>query len=324
MKGKEFMNKKIVAVFMAIALMITMIIPAMAENGDNTGDDNAPCNVTIENSSLLGAYEVGTVKEFKISTYASSSVGIAIIKNIEIKCVSEGTSFSDFQYKDGEAWKDISGYNVEGTLANDVNREVRVTFNSTGRYIIEFTLSYADGTVITVARRYIEVADGAISLYTPSETTTSEVVTDETTTPEPVTDETTTPEVVTDETTTPKDVEVSTTPGADETTVQSVPTTTVKVARVTIKKAEKKKAAKKAKITLKKIKKAMGYQIQISTTKKFKKIAITKNTKKRKNVIIKKLKPGKKYYVRARAYVRVNNQKTFGQWSKIIKIKFKK
>ena len=98
----------------------------------------------------------------------------------------------------------------------------------------------------------------------------------------------------------------------------------VQIKAVSLSKAKIKKVIRKnstAKITLKKIKYANGYQIKYSTSKKFKKnltktVVSVKLTKK-----IKKLKTGKKYYVKARAFVKVNGKKNFGKWSKVKTIK---
>ncbi|MCT7397985.1 glycosyl hydrolase family 18 protein [Eubacterium sp. LFL-14] len=95
----------------------------------------------------------------------------------------------------------------------------------------------------------------------------------------------------------------------------------VKVPKVKIKKAIKKRSAKKAKIKLRAAKGVNGYQIKISKSKKFKK-AKTKKYKKAK-FTIKKLKANKKYYIRVRAYKVVNGITYYGKWSKR-KIKMKK
>ncbi len=78
-----------------------------------------------------------------------------------------------------------------------------------------------------------------------------------------------------------------------------------------------KKAKKSLKITWKKVKKVSGYQIQYSTSSKFKKakniiIKKAKTTTK----TIKKLKAKQKYYVRIRTYITVNGKKYYSKWSK--------
>lgn len=79
---------------------------------------------------------------------------------------------------------------------------------------------------------------------------------------------------------------------------------------------------KKLKLTFKKASKASGYQISYSTSRKFKK-ASTKTTKKT-TYILKKLKKGKKYYVRVRAYRMTNGKKQYGSYSAVRSIKIKK
>lgn len=84
------------------------------------------------------------------------------------------------------------------------------------------------------------------------------------------------------------------------------------------------KAGKESiKISIKKIAKAKGYQVQVSTSKKFKKkVTITKLTKKN-SIVIKKLKKKKQYFVRTRSYTIVKKKKKFGKWSKVKAIKTK-
>lgn len=98
---------------------------------------------------------------------------------------------------------------------------------------------------------------------------------------------------------------------------------TKKPAKVKVISATRKnKKSLKAKITLKKIKGVSGYQVKYSYHKKLKKY-LTKNCKKNK-FTLKKLKPGKKYYIKARAYVKNGNKKVYGSWSKKKLIKIKK
>ena len=84
----------------------------------------------------------------------------------------------------------------------------------------------------------------------------------------------------------------------------------------------KSKSKKKITVTWKKVKKAVGYQVQVSTKKNFKKVISEKLTAKTKlNIKNKKLKSGKKYYVRVRAYATYtdkNNvtQKVYSKWNK--------
>ena len=99
------------------------------------------------------------------------------------------------------------------------------------------------------------------------------------------------------------------------------PTTNIKI---NVKKAviqKLKKASKtKIKVYMKKTEKVKGYQILISTDKKFKKNRKQVNTTKQ-STIITKLKKGKTYYVKVRAYKLNGQKKVYGQYSNIKKIK---
>ena len=86
----------------------------------------------------------------------------------------------------------------------------------------------------------------------------------------------------------------------------------------------KSKAKKKITVTWKKVKSAKGYEVQVSTSKKFKKSKIIfkkLTTKKTLKISNKKIKSGKTYYVRVRAYTTYNNingkpQKAYSKWNK--------
>ena len=90
-----------------------------------------------------------------------------------------------------------------------------------------------------------------------------------------------------------------------------------------IKKAIKKKSAKKATIKLKKVVGVNGYQVKVSINKKFKKKTTVTVASKKVKVIVKKLKAGKKYFVKARTYTIIDGKKVYGKWSKVKKIKNK-
>lgn len=83
-----------------------------------------------------------------------------------------------------------------------------------------------------------------------------------------------------------------------------------------IKATKKNKKVKRATIVLRKNKKAKGYQIQYSTGRKFKKSKTKTKTVTKTKCILKKLKAGKKYYVRARAYGKRYGTKVYGKWTK--------
>lgn len=85
------------------------------------------------------------------------------------------------------------------------------------------------------------------------------------------------------------------------------------------------KTKTKAKISIKKITGAKKYRIQISQTKKFKKVLVTKTVKKVPATIKSaKLKNKKKLYVRVQVMKNINGKNIYGDWSKAKKIKIKK
>lgn len=170
------MSKKIISVITTVVLMFIMIVPAVAGNGDNVANDTFPCSVSIHNAYLLGDYTLGTEKIFKISTYASGSEGAIVNRKVEIT----GTApLSPIEFFDGTTWKDISEYNTQIVLANDVERQVRVVFDTAGVYTIKFTLTNANGVQIAQSKRVVSISNEGIALYTENETTTEKITTEE-------------------------------------------------------------------------------------------------------------------------------------------------
>ena len=84
------------------------------------------------------------------------------------------------------------------------------------------------------------------------------------------------------------------------------------------------KSEKKKKVTLKweKSSKATGYQIQYSLNKKFSSGVKTKNVK-QLNLTVSKLKSGKTYYFRIRAYKKSGDTTLYSAWSKVKKVTVK-
>ena len=98
----------------------------------------------------------------------------------------------------------------------------------------------------------------------------------------------------------------------------------IKKTKVSLKKLKSTKK-KTLQITWKKQKNITGYEIQICTSKKFKK-GVKKYTIKKSSSTsktIKKLKSKKKYYIRIRAYRNIKNKKYYGPWGKVQSIKVK-
>ena len=99
--------------------------------------------------------------------------------------------------------------------------------------------------------------------------------------------------------------------------------TKVKVAKVSITSAKNSKS-KQSLLKYKKVSGVKGYEISYSMDKKFKKAVTKKNTTKT-SYTIKKLKKGKTYYVRIRAYkVDSTGGKVYGKYSSVKKVKINK
>ena len=334
------MNKKLISIVTIMAMLAVMVIPAWADGGDNTGDDNFGAAIYVKKDGVEGAYTLGTAKEFKLEFWASGIVGKQVVRTVS---VTGDNQVSSIEYKDGGEWYDISGFNKEMTIAgNDLDRTIRVVFDKEGIYKIYYGFVKKKGKDVLNDKLNIEIADGQIKIVKETETTTSAVAettttaTAETTTTAaaetttPATAETTTPVAVettttaTAETTTPVAVETTTTT-AKTTTVAPTPTTTAKLTKTQKPTAQKVsvgntritkivKTKKSAKVIYKKIAKVSGYQLQLSRSSKFKK-AVTKTTKKI-SYKFKKLKANKKYYVRVRGYVKTSNGTAYGKWRK--------
>ena len=99
--------------------------------------------------------------------------------------------------------------------------------------------------------------------------------------------------------------------------VETIPAT---ISKLTLKAGSKQLTA-----TWKSVSDISGYEVQYSTSKKFtKKTTKTVKVKKSsKKTTIKKLKKGKKYYVRVRTYKTVNGKKIYSGWSTVKNVKVK-
>ena len=243
------MNKKLISIVTIMAMLAVMVIPAWADGGDNTGDDNFGAAIYVKKDGVEGAYTLGTAKEFKLEFWASGIVGKQVVRTVS---VTGDNQVSSIEYKDGGEWYDISGFNKEMTIAgNDLDRTIRVVFDKEGRYTISYGLVNTEGQDVVKDQLNIEIADGQIKIVKETETTTSAVAETtttataettttaaaETTTPAtaetttPATAETTTPVAV--ETTTPAVAETTTPVAAETTTTATAETTTVATAETT-------------------------------------------------------------------------------------------
>lgn len=97
----------------------------------------------------------------------------------------------------------------------------------------------------------------------------------------------------------------------------------VKPGKVTIKKATAK--SKKATLKWKKVSGATGYEILTATNKKFKKAKkVTIKKSKTVSTTVKKLKGGKKVFIKMRAFTKVGSVTVYGDYSKVKQVRIKK
>ncbi len=102
-------------------------------------------------------------------------------------------------------------------------------------------------------------------------------------------------------------------------------TVTIKPKKCSVKSV---KSSKRKQITVKwaRDSKASGYQISYADNKKFKKAqsVYVKSKKTIAKTVTKKLSPGKKYYVKVRAYKTVGKTKLYGSYSSVKSVRVKK
>lgn len=240
----------------------------------------------------------------KYVSFESTKKTVKPGSTVELTALAEGYD-SDWNVVKNAASGLTVKVNDEEVGKTDENGKISFVENEEGTYVVTLagTLDYASifssYCIVTVANDEGEV-------------TTPEVTSAEVTTPEETSSKVTTPEVTTSKEITPTTTEVPTT---------KAQTKEPSLKKVTIKSAKNIKKSK-AKIKIKKVSKATGYQYKYSVKKNFKKYVV-KNTKKT-SFITKKLKKGKTYYVKVRAYVKVNGTKYYGSWSSVKKVKIKK
>jgi Rieske Fe-S protein len=97
--------------------------------------------------------------------------------------------------------------------------------------------------------------------------------------------------------------------------------------KVTVKKVNLKSVKRSRKGSIKvswaKVSDASGYELQYSTSSKFKGAKTKKISKAKTTYTLKKLKSGKIYRVRIRAYKIAEGKKVYGSYSKVRKVRVK-
>ena len=164
------MNRnKILSIFTALVLTITMIVPASGVNGatggDGSGSADWPLNLGISYSLLEKSdYKLGTSTEFEIAYYPSSNQGgIKATRHIEINGPEVATDIQYSEHKQtasDRTWSDISSFSKEITITESKTEYIKATFNAEGTYKIRFWLENGETSVETT--RTIYVSDSGI------------------------------------------------------------------------------------------------------------------------------------------------------------------
>ncbi len=276
----------------------------------------------LGSTNTVGPLEAG--KDYKVKVdYTASKAFDGLVKvgeKAENVKFAEGTNSLEISYKAETEKPDIYlnlGYapadeelNIKLTLVKV--EDIQTSVDPTSNNVTSADASTPDASTPDVSTPDVSTPD----VSTP-DVSTPDVSTPDASTPDVSTPDASTPDASTpDETTTPKPTTAK--PTVKPTTAK--PTTkkaSLKKTKIT-KKITKKLSSKKVKLTFKKVKGAKKYTVQVSTSKKFKKVLYKKTVKKTKVTLSsKKFKGKKKLYVRVKA---VGAKK----WSKVVKIKVKK
>ena len=266
----------------------------------------------LGSTNTVGPLEAG--KDYKVKVdYTASKAFDGLVKvgeKAENVKFAEGTNSLEISYKAETEKPDI--YLNLGYAPADEELNIKLTLVK-----VEDIQTSVDPTSNNVTSADASTPDASTPDVSTPDVSTPDVSTPDVSIPDVSTPDASTPDASTpDETTTPKPTTAK--PTVKPTTAK--PTTkkaSLKKTKIS-KKITKKLSSKKIKLTFKKVKGAKKYTVQVSTSKKFKKVLYKKTVKKTKVTLSsKKFKGKKKLYVRVKA---VGAKK----WSKVVKIKVKK
>ena len=286
----------------------------------------------LGSTNTVGPLEAG--KDYKVKVdYTASKAFDGLVKvgeTAENVKFAEGTNSLEISYKAETERPDIYlnlGYapadeelNIKLTLVKV--EDIQTSVDPTSNNVTSADVTSPDATSADVTSPDATSADVTQPDATSADVTQPDATSADVTQPDATSADVTQPDATSadatsaDETTTPKVTTAK--PTVKPTTAK--PTTkkaSLKKTKIT-KKITKKLSSKKVKLTFKKVKGAKKYTVQVSTSKKFKKVLYKKTVKKTKVTLSsKKLKNKKKLYVRVKA---VGAKK----WSKPVAIKIKK
>ena len=282
----------------------------------------------LGSTNVVGSLEAG--KDYKVKVdYTASKAFDGLVKigeKVENVKFAEGTNSLEISYKAETERPDIYlnlGYapadeelNIKLTLVKV--EDIQPTVDPTSNNVTSADVTQPDATSADVTQPDATSADVTSPDATSADVTSADATSADVTQPDVTSADVTSPDATSaDVTTTPKATTAKPTTAKPTTAKPTTKKASLKKTKIT-KKITKKLSSKKVKLTFKKVKGAKKYTVQVSTSKKFKKVLYKKTVKKTKVTLSsKKLKNKKKLYVRVKA---VGAKK----WSKVIKIKVKK
>ncbi|MGN1328382.1 MAG: fibronectin type III domain-containing protein [Eubacterium sp.] len=250
---------------------------------------NVDYSVRSDNSKDPGKY---TIYVDGIGNY-SGTTSLNYYIYPESTCISANTLSETSINVSWDSSAGVSGYKVEMKY-NGTWSEVRDVYNTYNSTTIDGLLP---NTIYTFRVRGYTVTDSEtlFSNYSnEASATTKEIET----------------------TTAANSSSVTTTATAATTPTSTASSKATKISKPSKVKITKLKTSKKTITVYWKKMSASGFQVQYSTSSKFKKAkTVTVKGSSKTSAKIKSLKKGKKYYVRVRAYKTVNGKKYYGSWS---------
>ncbi|MBR1866471.1 MAG: fibronectin type III domain-containing protein [Lachnospiraceae bacterium] len=293
------------------------------ENADNVWYDTEGGEDTQDRITLLSLSDI-VRKEYGFPTYywCEHSARIACDENGPgswwwLRSPGNFTFSASYVHDDGYVY--TYGYRVDH-VSGGVRPALHISLSS-------FPLSKKGSvTVGTSATAPETPTTEAPTTETPKpEIPTTEAPTTET--PKPETPTTEAPTTETPKPETPTAEAPTTEAPKSETPATEAPTTesksTVSAPKKAVIKSLNNKASKKLVVTWKKVSGATGYEVSIATKKNFKSGKKVKNTTKTTYTFT-KLKKGKTYYVRVRAFQTGDGGKVYGKYSAVKKLKISK
>ena len=282
----------------------------------------------LGSTNVVGSLEAG--KDYKVKVdYTASKAFDGLVKigeKVENVKFAEGTNSLEISYKAETERPDIYlnlGYapadeelNIKLTLVKV--EDIQPTVDPTSNNVTSADVTQPDATSADVTQPDVTSADVTQPDATSADVTSPDATSADVTSPDATSADVTSPDATSaDVTTTPKATTAKPTTPKATTAKPTTKKASLKKTKIT-KKITKKLSSKKVKLTFKKVSGAKKYTVQVSTSKKFKKVLYKKTVKKTKVTLSsKKFKGKKKLYVRVKA---VGAKK----WSKVVKIKVKK